>query len=265
MSSVRQSPAPKHPRPSTKEVPIPQPTSHPKSAGVLSDISASASSLLSSFTNPTVSSAKASLAAFSSSSAPTKSGDPRYLSYTLSEDSLWSGASSAYPFPRIINETSGDPSQSSSQLCLPQDEFNTFAKQPHIQLDIENLKPSTPPSDAYCPHQDVTTDGLDVINLLSQPLTLEIFSPSLGFHGINTTHPIVRSFANCDDPVEFLSVTHEYTEDVWGDCVEVIRQAREEVLDDGKGKAKQKSGEAATARLKMIWGHLKRDESSRLS
>lgn len=103
-------------------------------------------------------------------------------------------------------------------------------------------------------------DGLDVLALLSQPLASEIYSPNPDpkqLRGINTAHPIIFSFASCNDPIEFLSTTNMYTEEVWGDYTEVVRQAREGILDDKKGKGKQDSSKTAIERLRMIWRHLK--------
>lgn len=74
------------------------------------------------------------------------------------------------------------------------------------------------------------------------------------------THPTIHSFAICNDPVEFLSTTTEYTKEVWGEYLKVVQQAREEVLKDRKGKGKQDGGGTATARLRMIWGHLRVSE-----
>lgn len=133
-----------------------------------------------------------------------------------------------------------------------------------IQPYTEELGYNLPPTNDYSSFRDVVEDGLDVANLLSQPLTPMIYSLDPEFQGINVAHPTIRSFAICDDPVEFLSNTTEYTEEVWGDYLKVVQQAREEVLNDRKGKGKQDSGGIATARLRMIWRHLKIPRGSHL-
>lgn len=242
-------------------------SSHPQFGGVLSGISASASSLVNSLTNPSPFSVTASLTSCSANSASAKSSRAQYSSSsssTHSEDSLPTGSSSAFPPPYSANDTQGFRSQIPSQLCSPEDEFNSFGKLSSTQVFTKEADYKPPPTDGYNPYQNIAEDGLDVTNLLSQPLALETYSPAPEPRGINVAHPTIRSFEICEDPVEFLSITTDYTEEVWGGYLQVVQRAREEALSDRKGKGKQDRGGAATARLRMIWGHLRASESSRL-
>lgn len=246
-------------------------SSHPQFGGVLSDISASASSLINSLTNPSPFSVTASLTSYSANSSSAKSSHAQYSSSSTStqpsthpENSLPIGSSSASPPPCSANDTQGFRSQIPSQLYSPEDEFNSFGKLSPTQVFTKEVEYKLPSTNGYGPYRDVTEDGLDVTNLLSQPLALETYSPAPEPRGINVAHPTIRSFEICDDPVEFLSITTDYTEEVWGGYLQVVQRAREEGLSDRKGKGKQDRGGAATARLRMIWGHLRASEGSRL-
>lgn len=250
--------------PNPKDSPVLTSSPHLKPSSVFSDISSSATSLFSSFTNPSASSVTAALASSSYSSTSTKpnrSQNPSSSSSahpsTFSERSLPGNPS---PSAGPANGIQGLRIKSPYKLHSPEDEFGSFAQQPLPQLDIEKSKNSVALLNGCNVCQDITGDGLDVMDLLSWPLVSKVYSPDLEFHGINTTNPTIRSFVSCDDPVEFLSTTVEYSKEVWGDYVEVARQAREEVLNDRKGKGKQNSDGSATARLRMIWGHLKGTE-----
>lgn len=240
---------------------------HPQFGGVLSEISASASSLVNSLTNPSPFSVTASLTSCSANSSSAKSSHAQYSSSrstthpsthssTHSENSLLTGPSSFLP-PYSANDIRGFRSQLPSQLCSSEDEFNSFGKLSPTQVFTKEVEYKLPSTNGYNSYRDVAEDGLDVTNLLSQPLTLDTYSPTPELRGINVAHPTIRSFEICDDPVEFLSITTDYTEEVWGGYLQVVQRAREEVLSDRKGKGKQDRGGAATARLRMIWGHLR--------
>ncbi|KAG0124713.1 hypothetical protein HOY82DRAFT_573051, partial [Tuber indicum] len=60
----------------------------------------------------------------------------------------------------------------------------------------------------------VTNEGLVVIDLLSQPLRVPGLPPS-DLSRIDASHPAAAEFLACDDPVDFLSNTLEYSEEIW--------------------------------------------------
>lgn len=217
--------------------------------GVASAISASASSFLTSFKNPSPFSVTASLASFSTNSSTAKYSHAQSSSSSSSIypstrfDPLPTNPSSTSSPPSSTNDTQGFRSQLPSRLYSSGDEFNLFS--------------TLPPINDHSPYRDVVEDGLDVTTLLSQPLAPTIYSLDPELRRISVAHPTIHSFAICNDPVEFLSTTTEYTEEVWGEHLKVAQQAREEVLNDRKGKGKQDGGGTATARLRMIWRHLR--------
>lgn len=241
------------------------PFSHPRFGGLLSDISTSASSLAGTFTNLSPSSVTTSLTSCLANSSSAKSSHAPYSSSSSSTHpsthSLPTG-SPAFPLPCSANDTQGFRNQLPSQLYSPEDEFNSFGELSPTQYYTKEYTLS--PTSGCNPYQNVAEDGLDVTNLLSQPLTPEIYSPNPELRGINVAHPTIRSFEICNDPVEFLSITTEYTEEVWGSYLKVVQRAREEVLNDRKGKGKQDRDGTAIARLRMIWDHLKVSGGSRL-
>lgn len=78
----------------------------------------------------------------------------------------------------------------------------------------------------------------------------------------NLEHPAVVEFLACEDIVEFLSLPTladwGYSEEIWGDYVGLIREAKEEVQQENvlveKSKAER---ESAVERLRQVWGHLR--------
>ncbi|RPA85800.1 hypothetical protein BJ508DRAFT_411767 [Ascobolus immersus RN42] len=78
-------------------------------------------------------------------------------------------------------------------------------------------------------------------------------------------HPDIAAFIRCDDIVEFLSMRPAedwgYSEEVWGDAVGLVREAREEVkeieLERDLGMETHQEEMKALARLRMLQGHLR--------
>jgi hypothetical protein len=101
-------------------------------------------------------------------------------------------------------------------------------------------------------------DGADVVALLSVPLsTSEIYADDL-LETVDTSHPAVAAFVECEDPVDFLAARPEwsnYTDSVWGDLLDVLRDAGKEIEAD-RGNGKGVDGKAVE-RLKQIWGQLR--------
>lgn len=257
-------------QPTEKADPIPDstPVADPPAGGAFSNISASASNLLSSIAGPSSASLITDSLASSSYLASTKSTNQEHrLHGTYTDPSISAGGLSTDHPPSLLftskstATTSGTDGFRSRQPHLPysvEDEFASFKRQPLPQLHENQQTPLVSGIDGYTHTTELESDGHDVVSLLSQPLASEIYSPDLDLQGMMLTNPTIRLFVACDDPVEFLSTLDVYTEEVWGSAVEVVRQAREEIMTDKKGKQKQGShGRAATERLRMIWGHLK--------
>ena len=97
-------------------------------------------------------------------------------------------------------------------------------------------------------------DGADVNMLLNLPMTEHVYSYDVGDSGVDTTHPVVRSFVECDDPVVFLERGggQKYTDAVWGDLVSLLEAAKKEVETEKEGNDGR-----AVERLRMIWGQMR--------
>ncbi|KAH0607965.1 uncharacterized protein H6S33_002017 [Morchella sextelata] len=269
MSSEKTNSQDAQPKEKTDPIPDSTPVADPPAGGVFSNISASASNLLSSITGPSSASLITDSLASSSYLASTKSSNQEHrLHSTYTDPSTSAGGLSTdhHPPSLLFTSTStattrgtdGFRSRQPHQPYSVEDEFASFERQLFPQLHESQQTPLDSGIDGYAHTTELESDGHDVVSLLSQPLTSAIYSPDLELQGMKLTNPTIRLFVACDDPVEFLSTLDVYTEEVWGDAVEVVRQAREEILADRKGKQKQGShGRAATERLRMIWGHLK--------
>ncbi|RPB09857.1 hypothetical protein P167DRAFT_291080 [Morchella conica CCBAS932] len=259
-------------QPTEKTDPIPDSTPDvvdPPAGGAFSNISASASDLLSSITGPSSASLITDSLASSSYLASTKSNNQERRPHsTYTDPSTSAGGLSTDHHPPSLaftpistattSGTGGFRSQQPHQPYSVEGEFASFKRQPFPQLHESQQIPLDSGINGFTHTTELESDGHDVVSLLSQPLTSEIYSPDLDLQGMKLTNPTIRLFVACDDPVEFLSTLDVYTEEVWGNAVEVVRQAREEIMADKKGKQKQGiHGRAATERLRMIWGHLK--------
>ena len=69
----------------------------------------------------------------------------------------------------------------------------------------------------------------------------------------NMHHAEVVAFAECDDPVAFLTTRPEwslYSDSVWGGLLELLEDAKKEV-EEAKVEGK------AVERLRVVWGQLK--------
>ena len=204
----------------------------------ISNITTSASSLLSSLVHQDSTSINATLTSFSRSSEkvqspPTAPSNSSSLFADPSHPAL-SNASSAATSAALKSQPLSSPS---SEI-----EFTLFS------TDF------TVPTCQNCNHpqsqHSVTNDGQAVIDLLSQPLCALALSD---LSRIDASHPVVAEFVACDDPVDFLLTTSEYSEDVWGDLVGLFRQAKEEV----KGKMKESQPPTTINRLRGVWSHLR--------
>ncbi|KAI5850464.1 hypothetical protein DFP73DRAFT_539468 [Morchella snyderi] len=259
-------------QPTEKPDPIPDSifVEDPPAGGVFSNISASASNLFSSIPGPSSASLITDSLASSSYLGPTKSSNQEHRPHsTYIDPSTSSGSLStdyhpssllfaSTPTAATTNGTDGFRSRQPHQPYSIEDEFASFERQPFPQLHESQQTPLSSGIDSYTHTTELESDGHGVVSLLSQPLTSEIYSPDLELQGMRLTNPIIRLFIACDDPVEFLSTMDVYTEEVWGNAIEVVREAKEEIMTNRKGKQKQGSyGRAATERLRMIWGHLK--------
>ncbi|KAH8155089.1 uncharacterized protein LAJ45_00098 [Morchella importuna] len=237
-------------QPTEKTDPIPDSTPDvvdPPAGGAFSNISASASDLLSSITGPSSASLITDSLASSSYLASTKSNNQERRPHsTYTDPSTSAGGLSTDHHPPSLAFTPISTATTSGTGGFR-------SQQPHQPYSVEDSG-----INGFTHTTELESDGHDVVSLLSQPLTSEIYSPDLDLQGMKLTNPTIRLFVACDDPVEFLSTLDVYTEEVWGNAVEVVRQAREEIMADKKGKQKQGiHGRAATERLRMIWGHLK--------
>ncbi|PUU82240.1 hypothetical protein B9Z19DRAFT_479381 [Tuber borchii] len=219
----------------------PAPSQAPSSSStskVISSITTSASSLLSSLVHQDSTSINATLTSFSGSSGkvqspPTAPSNSSSLFADPSHPAL-SNASSAATSAAFKSQPLSSPS---SEI-----EFTLFS------TDF------TVPTCQNCnhPQHSVTNDGQAVIDLLSQPLCA-LALPLSDLSRIDASHPVVAEFVACDDPVDFLLTTSEYSEDVWGDLVGLFRQAKEEV----KGKMKESQPPTTITRLRGVWSHLR--------
>ena len=206
----------------------------------ISNITTSASSLLSSLVHQDSTSINVTLTSFSGSSEkaqspPTAPSNSSSLFADPSHPAL-SNASSAATSAALKSQPLSNPS---SEI-----EFTLFS------TDF------TVPTCQNCNHpqsqHSVTNDGQAVIDLLSQPLCA-LALPLSDLSRIDASHPVVAEFVACDDPVDFLLTTSEYSEDVWGDLVGLFRQAKEEV----KGKMKESQPPTTINRLRGVWSHLR--------
>ncbi|RPB02250.1 hypothetical protein L873DRAFT_1787657 [Choiromyces venosus 120613-1] len=218
-----------------------QPSSSSPTSQVISNITTSASSLLGSLVHQDPTSVNSALTSFTGSSGKAQSSSP-----TPSSSSLVSADRSHPAFSNASSAAISAGFKSQPFIGVSSEiEFACFSSD-HPVLTSQNY-------DHLQFRDSVTNDGQAVLNLLSQPLDTFDLPPS-DTSRIDASHPAVAEFIMCDDPVDFLSNTSEYNEQIWGDLVGLFRQAKEEV----KGKMREDSqSSTAVDRLRIIWGHLR--------
>ncbi|PWW79300.1 hypothetical protein C7212DRAFT_360752 [Tuber magnatum] len=214
--------------------------SSPSASQIISNIATSASSLLTSIAHQDSASANATLASLSGSSGKVQSSStaPSSSPSVLADPShpALSNASSAATSAGFKSQPLSGPT---SDI-----EFKLFSADRTVPTCQHYNRSHSPDS--------VKNDGEAVIDLLSQPLYVPDPSPS-HLSRIDAAHPAVVEFAACDDPVDFLSNTSEYSEDIWGDLAGLFRRAKGEI----KGKRKEPQSPTTMNRLREVWGHLR--------
>jgi len=206
----------------------------------ISNITTSATSLLSSLVHQDSTSVNATLTSFSGSSGKVQS-----------PSTAPSNSSSLFADPSA-HALSNPSSATTPAAFKPQPLSDTSSE---IEFTLFSTD-CTVPTYQNCNHPQSqhsgTNDGQAVIDLLSQPLctlALPLSDPTR----IDASHPVVTGFVACDDPVDFLLTTSEYSEDIWGDLVGLLCQAKQEV----KGKMKESQASTAIDQLRGVWSHLR--------
>ncbi|KAL7276371.1 hypothetical protein RUND412_000638 [Rhizina undulata] len=258
MAPSQSSANPNHKAEDSSNSRLPRSTSPTPDTGVLSSLANSATTLLRSISTPTPSVATDYL---NSSSSSAKGGSREQSS--TSSSSTWAESSITGP-STSTSSASAELSFRSQQLpssSTAESEFSTFGQSvPILEEAVLSSGVTTTWNNGSHTYHSQEPDGQAVFNLLLTPLADEIYALPPELPRIDITQPIVRSFVACDDPVEFLSNTIEYTEEVWGDLIGLVREAREEIAqNDGKGKGKEGTNDKGPAveRLRQIWGHLR--------
>ena len=252
------SPSPPPPPPPPPILPLAQDSINPRSATadvsqassqahssssvskVIANITTSASSLLGSLVHQDSTSVNATLTSFSGSSGKVQSPS------AAPSNSSSSFADPSHPAPSNPSSATTPAAFKSQPLSDPSSEieFTLFSTD------------CTVPTRQNCNHlqsqNSVTNDGQAVIDLLSQPLCALALPPS-DLSRIDASHPVVAEFVACDDPVDFLLTTSEYSEDIWGDLVGLFCQAKGEV----KGKMKESQPSTTIDQLRGVWSHLR--------
>ena len=232
----------------------PQQPDPPSENGILSSVASSAAGLFESITRPTPSLTTAALnSAASSSSKSSQQQQPSSSnaagSSSWSETASYHGRHGSHPLEQFRSQQYGP-----ALFPTTEDDFTYFSAS-----GASGVFPA--PTSTFHPQttfQDYPDDGAAVADLLSSPLaTSDIYADDIvqTAQTLNISHPAVIAFAECEDPVEFLQSNpawSQYTDSVWGDLLEVMKDAAKEV-DKGKGKEDSR----AVERLKLVWGHVR--------
>ncbi|KAI5857695.1 hypothetical protein BZA05DRAFT_103388 [Tricharina praecox] len=244
----------------------PQPQLDDEEKSILSAVTSSAAGLLSSITRAPPSSVASALDSASSS----KSHGGSSSRAVAGSSSSWS-ETVAGPGPGRIDDRSyngqgygdlrGSGSDAHMAFAAAEEDYRYFAaggggSEGGGAFHTSGSRSAAHPQPQYHPQPD---DGADVVALLSFPLsTSEIYTDDL-LETVDIRHPVVAAFVECQDPVEFLVTRPEwsnYTDSVWGDLLDVLRDAKKEIeVDEGKGKEEEDG--RAVERLKQIWGQLR--------
>jgi len=227
----------------------------PAEEGLAARIAISTSGLLSSVARPGPAATTSGLDAAAPSSA-SKSSQEGTRSSLAADSSSWSEATSSRPADRPTPGTQFRTRASLPCSLATESDFTEFSASDTVDL-VSVSEPAShgQPSSSFADH----SDGAAVANLLSRPLaTSEIYSEEILQleNTANTSHPAVAAFAECEDPVEFLRSNPEwskYTDSVWGDLLELMRDAQKEA---DKGKAKEGYGQSV-GELKLAWEQLR--------
>jgi len=250
---------------SNSESKHPQSEPDDEEKSILSSVASSAAGLLGSITRPPPSSAASALDSASASKSHASSsragGGP---------SSSWS---ETVPGPGRIGGQShsgqgygdfrGRGSDADTSVATAEGDYTCFAAgggEGGGPFQISELSSRGAHSQPQHSQQD---DGVDVVALLSFPLsTSEIYTDDL-LETVDTRQPVVAAFVECEDPVDFLAARPEwsnYTDSVWGDLLDVLRDAEEEI-EANRGEEKGVDGKGvdgkAVERLKQIWGQLR--------
>lgn len=163
-------------------------------------------------------------------------------------------ATSTTGFPGSL---AGPTGAASAQTDADFDAFAAAAASTPLAYSISNQH-GWPPAAAAA---EDPQDGAAVRNLLAMPMSLEMDPPRTSNSLANApdlSHPAVAEFVECDDPVAFLqgSGWSSYTEEVWGNLLDVMQSASKEVEKGRKGKGTL-GDDTAVGELRATWGRLR--------
>ncbi|KAI5808180.1 hypothetical protein DFH27DRAFT_298531 [Peziza echinospora] len=238
------------------------PSSGSGSSSAIDGITSSASSLLRSFLQPS----PGEVASASRGINPSKGQQQQ----SIPSSSSYSGSQAYYQEDTVAgrapqNFAASDKAQldgfrtaTESETYTGNAEFQDFtftasSMMPNPELGLALRQPDAPPPPE------------DIMSVLSGSLTQDVWQleplqdpvPLAPSGRPNTYNPYFESFLMCDDIVEFLSRGESlYTEEVWGDMLGMVQEARQEI-EDSKGKGKEDARDSALERLRMIHGQLK--------
>lgn len=243
-------------------------------AGILSAVANSASTLAGSLLQGPATSLNKDLSSVASSSSKQQPS----ASASCPSGSTWAeqapGPSSIAGIP---NFRTAHPPPSTISGALPiEDEFQAFASGSSERAGglvgenaFAHTTTYTKPTYTYSSSAP-PIDGGDVLALLDQPGSIEsIWEAEEEAELIrrnqedgpeqrplpNLNHPLIQKFIECEDIAEFLEMAPSedwgYSEEVWGDYVGLVREAKKEVEE------KSTTNREAVERLRMVWGHLR--------